>query len=290
MGSGKENKKGLKKFPFMFLAVMSIFLIIPNVVNADVIINNNGVNITEEEYNDFLKVYTNEYIMNMSEEKYNKLKTLDFDDITTSTKYIETIYNPNLQITTERELTEEEFNNYSAVSPLLDDGVASYESTLKKLVLSIIGGTTWNWATVAATWKAIPSTRSYDVIGFYGYGFDFSNGTQYGEQVYTLNGNYTTISYAWNGTNIKRHDNGFGISMNIVNSDITYLQLIAECDVKATITHPTLYASYQHAQKSLSLTDSQNYTLGGSGLGNVFIFPYSISQKYDAMTGVYVEY
>lgn len=274
----------------MLYALVSVLFVIPNVVSAKEIINNNGILISENEYNDFLKIYDNEYIMNMSEEKYNKLKTLDFSDITTSTKYIETTYNQSLQLTTEREITEEEFNEFEAVSPLLDDGAASYETTKKKLVLSIVGGTTWNWAMVAATWKAIPSNRSYDLIGFYGYGFDFGSGTQIGEQVYVLDGNYTTISYAWNGTNIKRHSNGFGISMNVVNSDITYLQFIAECDVRANIDHPTLYASYQHAQKNLSLADSQNYTLGGAGLGSVFVFPYSISQKYDAMSGVHVGY
>lgn len=274
----------------MLFAVISILFIIPNVVSAVSITNNNGIVISEQEYNDFLKIYSEEYIMNMSESKYNKLKELDFNDITTSTKYIETTYNQSLQLTTEREVTEEEYNNYNPVMPLLDNGSAYYETTMKKLSMAIIGGTTWNYATVVATWKAIPSTRSFDLIGFYGYGLEFGNGTQGGEQIYTLDGVYTSIPYAWNGTNIQRHSNGFGISMNIVNSDITYLQLIAECDVKATETHPTLYASYQHAQRDLSLADSQNYTLGGSGLGSVFIFPYSIAQKYDAMSGVHVNY
>lgn len=280
----------MKNVKFMILALISILFVIPYVVNAESITNNNGVVISEQEYNDFLKIYSSDYIMNMSEAKYNKLKTLNFNDITTSTKYIETTYNQNLQLTTEREVTEQEYNNYNPVMPLLDDGAASYETTMKKLVMSIVGGTTWNYATVVATWKAIPSTRSYDLIGFYGYGFEFSDGTQGGEQVYILNGAYNEISYAWNGTNIQKHSNGFGISMNIVNSDITYLQLIADVDVKATVDHPTLYASYQHAQRELSLEDSQSYTLGGSGLGSVFIFPYSISQKYDAMSGVYVGY
>lgn len=283
-------KRVLKKITFMLYAFVSVLFVIPSVVNAKEIINNNGIRISENEYNDFLKIYDNDYIMNMSEEKYNKLKTLDFSDITTSTKYIETTYNQSLQLTTEREITEEEFNEFEPVSPLLDDGAASYETTKKKLVLSIVGGTTWNYAMVAATWKAIPSNRSYDLIGFYGFGFDFGNGTQEGKQIYVLNGNYTVIDYAWNGTNIKRHSNGFGISMNVVNSDITYLQFLAECDVRANIDHPTLYASYQHAQKNLSLADSQNYTLGGAGLGSVFVFPYSISQKYDAMSGVSVGY
>ena len=105
-----------------------------------------------------------------------------------------------------------------------------------------------------------------------------------------LNGTYTTIDYSWNGTNIKKFDNGFGISMNIVNSDITSLQLLLDCDVSPTITSPDITASYQHAQQDLSLANSQNYTLGGAGLGGVFVFPYSIAQKYDGMSGVTVSY
>ena len=105
-----------------------------------------------------------------------------------------------------------------------------------------------------------------------------------------INGEYTIIDYTWNGTNIKKHDNGFGISMNIVNSDITHLQATVECDVKPTVTHPTVYTSYQHAVASVTLAQSQNYTLGGSGLGSVFVFPYSIAQKYDGMSGISISY
>lgn len=280
----------VKNMKFIFCVLISIIFIFPNSTNAENITNNKGVVMTEEEYNDFLKVYSNEYIMQMSETKYNKIKDLDFDNITTSTKYVETIYNQSLQLTTEREVTKEEYDNYNPVMPLLDDGGASAESTMKRLSLTVIGGTTWNFVTFDATWKGIPSTRSFDVIGFYGYGLEFGEGTQEGNQIYELNGTYSSIDYAWNGTNIKKHDNGFGISMNIVNSDITDLQLIAECYVTPTVTHPSIYASYQHAVQTLSLADSQNYTLGGAGLGGVFIFPYSISQKYDGMGGVSVHY
>jgi len=274
---------------FIFFVLISV-IFFPVISNAESITNNNGIIISEQEYNDFLKIYSSDYIMNMSVEKYNKLKDLNFDDITTTTKYVESTYNPNLRITTEREITESEYNNYNTVMPLLDSGAASHETQAKKLVLAILGGTTWSYATIEVTWKGIPSNRSFDVIGFRGYGFEFGEGTQGGEQIYTLNGNYTIIDYAWNGTNIKKFDDGFGISMNIVNSDITSLQLMLDCNISPTIAHPTIYASYQHAQLNLSLADSQNYTLGGAGLGNVFVFPYSIAQKYDGMTGVYVSY
>lgn len=286
----ERREKWLKNMKFIFCVLISIIFIFPNSTNAENITNNNGVVMTEEEYNDFLKVYSNEYIMLMSEEKYNELKNLDFDNITKSTKYVESVYNPNLHLTTEREVTKAEYDNFNPVMPLLDDGGASAESTMKIISLAVIGGTTWNNAIFTAAWKGIPSTRSFDVIGFYGFGLDFGEGTQQGNQIYELNGTYSAIDYAWNGTNIKKFDNGFGISMNIVNSDITDLQLLVECYVTPTVTHPTIYASYQHAVQTLSLADSQNYTLGGSGLGSVFIFPYSISQKYDGMSGVSVSY
>lgn len=280
----------VKNMKFIFCVLISIIFIFPNVTNAENITNNNGVVMTEEEYNDFLKIYSSEYIMHMSEEKYNKIKDLNFDDVTTTTKYIETIYNQSLQLTTEREVTKEEYDNYNPVMPLLDDGGASAESTMKSISLFVVGGTTWSNAVFTVAWKGIPSTRSFDVIGLRGYGFEFGEGTQEGNQIYELNGSYEAIDYAWNGTNIRKFDNGFGISMNIVNSDITDLQLIAECYITPTIEHPTIYASYQHAVQTLSLADSQNYTLGGAGLGSVFVFPYSISQKYDGMTGVSVSY
>lgn len=280
----------MKNVKFIFFIFISVLFILPIVTYAETITNNNGVVMSEQEYNDFLKIYSSEYIMNMTEVKYNKIKDLNFDDITTSTKYVETVYNPSLQLTTEREITKEEYESFNPVMPRLNDGGASHATTAKEISLSVFGGTTWNYVLFVATWKGIPSTRSFDVIGIRGYGFEFSNGTQNGEQIYTLDGNYTAIDYAWNGTNIKKHDNGFGISMNIVNSDITSLQAVVECDIKATVNHPTVYGSYQHAVDNLTLAQSQNYTLGGAGLGGVFVFPYSIAQKYDGMSGVAVEY
>lgn len=282
----------MKSVRFLLYILVGVLVILPVATKAESITNNNGIVISEEEYNNFIKIHTHESIMTMDQEKYEKLKSLDYSNITTEDYYVASTYNQSLNLTTEREITKEEFDSYdnNGVSPLLDDGGASHETQVKKITLNVVGGTTWNYVVVTATWKGIPSVRSYDVIGVRGFDFDFRNGSQTGEQIYILDGDYTVIDYAWDGTNIQKHDNGFGISMNIVNSDITFLQLSVDCDIKATSSSPAVYASYQHAQQNLSLADSQNYTLGGSGLGNVFIFPYSISQKYDGMGGVYIQY
>ncbi len=279
----------MKNVKFLLIVLCLVF-IIPIITKAETITNNNGIVITETEYNNFLKIYDHDYIMNMSLEKFNKLKSLDYDDVVTETKYIETTYNQSLNLVTEREITKEEFENYNPVMPLLDDGSDSHSTQVKSIVLSITGGSVWNYAVLIANWKGIPATRSYDVIGFRSFGFEYRLGSQGGEQIYTLNDEREIISYAWNGTNIKRFDDGFGISMNIVNSDITSLTLTIDCDIKATIEHPSIAGSYQHAQSNLSLADSQNYTLSIAGLGDVFLYPYSIAQKYDGMSGVGYDY
>ena len=281
----------MKSVKFIVFSLISIITIFPLFTSAESITNINGIVINEEEYNNFLKVHTHEYVMTMTEEKYEKLKSLDYSNVQTEEKYIETTYNRSLNLTTERELTKSEYDSYDKKSNArLSDDSMYYETTAKKLSLVLLGGTTWNYVVLTATWKYIPTTRSYDVIGFRGYGLEFRDGSQIGEQIYVLNGTYSTINYAWNGTNIQRHDNGFGISMNIVNSDISALQLIVECDVSVAQSSPAIYGSYQHAVENVSLANSQNYTLTGGGLGDVFEFPYSIAQKYDGMSGLSIQY
>ena len=280
----------MKNVKYMLLA-FCLVAILPIHTFAESIINENGIEISEEEYNNFLKIHTPEYIMLMDEEKYEKLKSLDYSNVETTETYVESTYNPMLGVTTEKEITEEEYENFNPIMPILGDKGASGETSAKKISMYVVGGSTWNYVSLTATWKGIPSTRSFDVIGIRGYGVDFRDGSQSGEQIYKVNGTAKRITYAWNGTNIKRFNElGFGISMNIVNDDITALQTSVDCDVTPTITTPALYGSYQHAVANLSLADSQNYTLGGSGLGRVFVYPYSISQKYDGMTGLTIQY
>ena len=175
--------------------------------------------------------------------------------------------------------------------PILDDGDTYIETTNKKLNLVLVGGTTWNYVVLNAIWKGTPAVRSFDVIGIRGDGVDFRNGSQSGEQIYSENGKYTKIDYAWNGTNIKRFSNGFGISMNVVNNDnLDSLVMSVECDVTPTDTFSDIFGAYEHAVTNVSLEESHNYTLEASGLGEVFNFPLKVRQKYDGMTGVHLFY
>jgi hypothetical protein len=236
----------------------------------------------------------------MNEEQYEKLLSLNYDNVIRTTKYIATTYNPSLNLTTEVELTEEQYNNFvvpeagleNIYSPNLNGGSVSYETTAKLLTMAYTSGYNYDYAVVTASWKYIPTTRVFDVIGFRGDGFSFRNGSQEGTQMYIdASGTYHAIDYAWNGTNIKKFNDGFGISMNLVNPTIQALVLDASCDVSNNVTHPVLFGAYEHAvNSSVTLADSQNYTMGGSGLGGVFVYPYNISAKYDGMSGVKIEF
>lgn len=292
MKLGKEITN-LKKVSLVLLLVVlvSVFSIFPSsCFAAKELINNNGIIISEEEYNKFSKVFSEGYIMTMTKEKYEKLKHLNFDDIRQETLYLETTYNSHLNVSTEKIITKEEYDNFEVAMPLVNSDSAYTENTAKRLVLTLIGDDYYNHVFFSALWKYIPATRVYDVIGIRGEYFGFRNGSQVGEQIFKTNGQYDQVHYAWDGNRIKRADNGFGFAMNIVNNDIDYLELTVDCDVYETGTHPTLFAAYEHAVSNVSLDEALGFTLGRSGLGNVFIYPYSISSKYDGESGLRLQF
>lgn len=143
---------------------------------------------------------------------------------------------------------------------------------------------------VGLLWKMIPSTRAFDVIAVRYVGMTDIDGTQWGRQIWGTNGNYSYVDYGWNGTNINRQDNGFGISMNITNdSTINYLENYIESAVQFTGNFQWAGASYQHATSNTTLAQSKSYTLAENGKNGVILFTGNIGEKYDNMPGVYCE-
>lgn len=281
----------MKNLKFIFFTLISVMIILPVHAFAKTIENINGIEITEEEYNNFSKMYSDEYLITMDEAKYERLKTYDYSDVKTKTIYVETKYNPSLNLLTDKVITEEEYENLKpSIMPMLNTDGTQMETTAKKFTLSLIGGTTWNHVTTTATWKTLPTTRSFDVIGFRGYNFSVRNGSQEGQQIYIENGQYKYIDYDVDSNNTKSFSNGFGISMNIINNTINFLQTTAECDIKTSGSYPAIHSAYEHAIKDITLAQSQSYTLGASGMGGVFVFNENVMPYYDSMAGLYLEY
>ena len=256
------------------------------------ITNQNGVRISMSDYNLLTNIYSDAYIQTMTNEDYEnfKAKNININNLVKSEKYYKTEIDHLNNVVTNTEVTENEFNNYNPNVQTLS--VSNFvETQYKKLSLTLSDNHNgYGDIFVGLLWKMIPSTRSFDVIAVRYVGMTDVDGTQYGRQIWGTNGNYTYVNYGWNGTNINRQDNGFGISMNITNdSTINYLENYIESAVEFTGNFQWAGASYQHATSNTTLAQSKSYTLAEDGKNGVILFTGNIGEKYDNMPGVYCE-
>lgn len=260
--------------------------------NISYITNQNGVRISMTDYNLLTNIYSDAYIQTMTNEDYEnfKAKNININNLVKSEKYYKTEIDHLNNVVTNTEVTENEFNNYNPNIQTLS--VSNFvETQYKKLSLTLSDNHNgYGDIFVGLLWKMIPSTRSFDVIAVRYVGMTDVDGTQWGRQIWGTNGNYTYVNYGWNGTNINRQDNGFGISMNITNdSTINYLENYIESAVEFTGNFQWAGASYQHATSNTTLAQSKSYTLAENGKNGVILFTGNIGEKYDNMPGVYCE-
>lgn len=260
--------------------------------NISYITNQNGVRISMTDYNLLTNIYSDAYIQTMTNEDYEnfKAKNININNLVKSEKYYKTEIDHLNNVVTNTEVTENEFNNYNPNIQTLS--VSNFvETQYKKLSLTLSDNHNgYGDIFVGLLWKMIPSTRSFDVIAVRYVGMTDVDGTQWGRQIWGTNGNYSYVEYGWNGTNINRQDNGFGISMNITNdSTINYLENYIESAVEFTGNFQWAGASYQHATSNTTLAQSKSYTLAENGKNGVILFTGNIGEKYDNMPGVYCE-
>ena len=256
------------------------------------ITNQNGVRISMTDYNLLTNIYSDAYIQTMTSEDYEnfKAKNININNLVKSEKYYKTVIDHLNNVVTNTEVTENEFNNYNPNIQTLS--VSNFvETQYKKLSLTLSDNENgYGDIFVGLLWKMIPSTRAFDVIAVRYVGMTDIDGTQYGRQIWGTNGNYSYVEYGWNGTNINRQDNGFGISMNITNdSTINYLENYIGSAVQFTGNFQWAGASYQHATSNTTLAQSKSYTLAENGKNGVILFTGNIGEKYDNMPGVYCE-
>lgn len=256
------------------------------------ITNQNGVRISMTDYNLLTNIYSDAYIQTMTSEGYEnfKAKNININNLVKSEKYYKTVIDHLNNVVTNMEVTENEFNNYNPNIQTLS--VSNFvETQYKKLSLTLSDNHNgYGDIFVGLLWRMIPSTRAFDVIAVRYVGMTDIDGTQWGRQIWGTNGNYSHVDYGWNGTNINRQDNGFGISMNITNdSTINYLENYIESAVQFTGNFQWAGASYQHATSNTTLAQSKSYTLAEDGKNGVILFTGNIGSKYDNMPGVYCE-
>lgn len=113
---------------------------------------------------------------------------------------------------------------------------------------------------IRLSWKQLPKIRSYDVFGF-----RTTSNIIYTEPLAKIISDSSTTILT---SNIKQINNGYGISIKLpTNCNSLEMQITFK-----TSSNGTIFASYQHSVKNISLNDSMNYSFSGQGLGGVFLF------------------
>lgn len=238
------------KKKIFYLIVIAIMILSVNKVSAlsNVYVNANNVEMEYELYERLCSLYSENYMEFVTQERYDELKETDFENV---------------------EVVQYEDR------PLIQ-AYANLVETEYKIIKLVKSGKT---ITLHLIWKKIPATRSYDVMGIRFDGVKNSS-LVIANQIYTLNGSSKRNS----SSAIKTFDNGFGASFLLPSGSISALEEYVEFNFTGT---GTVYGTYQHAQRVLSLADSKNYTISSTGLGGVLKFSTkTIEEKYDKMSGV----
>lgn len=240
--------------------------------------------LTNEEYSRLKIIFSDARISTMSDEDAQRYLSYDLENSNIVSKYYRVTETANGTVSTEVTKTEAEEAS-QATNNNLTRG-ASHNTTYKNIQISA-SPTSDNYYYIKffTCWLLTPRVKSYDVNAMRVDDATIVAGTQKGTQSYGTNGNYSTISYAYNGTNMVNQSNGFGISMNLVDA-ATGFQLEIEAIVVSTSKWATVYASYQHAATNVTLAQSKAYNISHNGYGEVINFATAVENYYDGMQGV----
>ncbi|MBE6158509.1 MAG: hypothetical protein E7159_01635 [Firmicutes bacterium] len=246
----------MKKF-LNYVMIFALLMIITTSVNAQEIYyeNSYGITFTKEEYDFFSKMYYDGYQANMTEDdmKIFEGRELNPDNVVSST-YVDKSFNPGAIQTR-----------------------ATYHETQAKILKISKSGVVDPLIAITAQWKYAPNVRSYDLIGAF-----FSG------NISLITGTGSKVSYAGGSTYPSAEtevSNGFG-SVLLLPANGRDIVVSSTFIARGS---GTIFGSYQHAKKTISLNDAKSFSISYSGIGNVFYFSnMNIRAKYDAMQGVSV--
>lgn len=232
-----------------FLLTLSLFLCMGVVKAKGYYTNNNGVSLTEKEYNYVIDFYGDDYPSKMTVEDYNWIQKMDVNN---RDYKIEKYYDND---TTTRSTYHQTSSKYLAISKACGNTCA---------------------VTIKLQWLKNPNVRSYDVIGA-----RFVNTSLISGSAST----YVSSSAGTSGySNYQYFTNGFGNSVKLPSgaTDIIVQQTFY------VQNSGTVYGSYQHATGYISLAQSKKYSIHYNGAGTVFLFDKSVNDYFDQMGGVYI--
>jgi hypothetical protein len=268
---------------FIFLLVLTLITFV-NPVKA-------SIELTDEQYYKLSLFFSPGKIARLTDEEIEYYLSIDDDDIATAQKYYKVIETENGTIC--QEVSEFEAINGANAMMSLPGTVGTlstfYQTLYKKISIMRVFIGNYSYEIYLYTeWLMTPGTKSFDVTGLRVFDATVSEGSQSGLQTsWNATNGYSYVDYAWNGTNIVKQSEGFGISMNLIDSGTKFYADI-EATIHATSQYAKVYGSYQHARANVTLNQSQGYIISQNGYGNVFNFATSVEGYYDGMGGVYI--
>ena len=228
------------------------------------------VKVNAESNNDYY--YTNPNGISLTEKEYNLVKTM-FDD-----HFLEIMNQDDYDYISKLDVNNREVETVVKEPDYIESRSTYLETQAKKLAISKACDTSECVVSITNTWKYVPRVKSYDVIGAMLVGTTFRNT---GFQTIFK---FDSTNHVCN--NYVSTDKGVGCSYkldaNATESFYTYQSFVVNLG-------GNVYASYQHAGKSVSLKTSKNYQFHINGYGNVFLFNTTTAKDaYDAMGGVHI--
>lgn len=243
--------------------ILSVMIIALSLWSIDVFAepyftSTNGVELTEFQYNTLMDILYEDDVNNLTNEDYENLHV---------DQMIEGMFTYKTQ---EFETPVESYPG--GIVPY-----AYHETASKKLTLGEMCTDSVCLVTVDVTWKKVPAVASYDAIGI-----RFENTSFYDSaNVFTAKMDGT---YSYNYNKAVKTGNGLA-DIKKITTGLTYMSLQAK--IRPT-SNAIVFGSYQHAVKSVTLSEASNFTFSGNGYGQVFLWPMAIREKYDQMGGVYI--
>ena len=246
----------MKKVVMLLLVVLCVFGITNVYAEEAYYTNQNGVELTREEYEFLTTFYNPIYPSIMTRDMYNRFVETD-------------LMNSEVQIVTYNE----------PQLPLLNPGLppTSQIHTTSYKTVQIGSGcyTDFCIMNIENTWHVSPSVRSWDNIGAY---LD-------GVNLISHDGTYVYSTSGVNWYSYLNTTNGLGNSVKLPDTGENII-----IDMSFTVGRGgTVYGSYQHAMQTTTLANSQNYTLDILGYGSVFDYYGSAIGIYDDMNGVDID-
>lgn len=234
-------------------------------VSNNSVVNNNGISITETEYQNLLNLgFTENEILNMTLTEFEKNKSLKGKIISQNTIYLDKENNI--------------LNNNISIFGLQTGYI---ETAAKKMTTTIVSVNNKYRYKITLEWKQMPSTRSYDIIGI-----GIENNVKINSEVYfQQNFCYSTNNCSSSIVNtVNSISTGATSTFKLPSSTIVSLSSYLYFDVckntNFAITQLNAYGDYSHAVQSISKANANKHSINRGGI----VLDTSISNCYDSIT------